>query len=98
MLTLDLIVSIILAAAPAITAIIGIIAAVVKLARDGKHNNKEIIDKLNTVSEEVLSAKEYQELKEQLTLAHAENRELKKTINKLLTKIDRITREEKEEE
>lgn len=98
---LETIITAILAAAPALTAIIGIIAAMVRLINAGKDNSKEITGKFaeamttfEKVRQEVLDTKEYEELKSQLLIAHQENRELKKKINELLTKIDHIKREE----
>lgn len=86
------IIAIVVAAAPALTAILGIITAVVKL----KKSDKEVIDKFEEVRQEIFNTKEYEALKAELKLAHQENRELKKKINELLTKIDRIARKEEE--
>lgn len=83
---------IILAAAPALTAIIGIITAVLKMIKEGKNTNKEIINKFEEVRQEIFNTKEYSDLKDQLAIVHQENAELKKTINELLTKIDHVAR------
>lgn len=88
----------IIAAAPALTAIGSIIVAVIKLVKTGKATNKDIIDKMNQLEQSVLDTKEYQTLKEELVLAHQENRALKKAINELLTKIDHIARGEEDGE
>lgn len=83
----------ILAAAPALTAIIGIIAAVIKLINSGKNTNGQLLTKFEEVRTEVMNTKEYESLKEELKIAHQENRELKKKMNELLTKMDRVTRD-----
>ena len=90
------IMAIVVAAAPSLTAIIGIIAAVVKGIRSNKATSKDVIDKFEEVRQEIFNTKEYSDLKNQLALAHQENRELKKKINELLTKIDHIKRKEDE--
>lgn len=74
-----------IAAAPAITAIAGIVLAVTKL-----------VNAFNDLKAEVVNTKEFEELKVQLNISHAENRELKKKLNQLLTKIDHIQRKEDE--
>lgn len=84
----------IIAAAPSIVSILGIITAVVKMIKAGKTNNTEVITKLEEVRQEVFNAKEFETLKDQLYLAHKENCELKKKLNELLTKIDHIARKE----
>lgn len=92
MMNFEQIIAIVVAAAPALTAIIGIITAVVKL----KNSDKEVIDKFEEVRQEIFNTKEYEALKAELKTAHQENRELKKKLNELLTKIDRIARNEEE--
>ena len=86
-------IAVIVAAAPSVTAIIGIVAAVIKGIKTNKSTSKEIIDKFEEVRQEIFNTKEYEELKAQLLIAHQENRVLKQKLNELLTKIDRIDRE-----
>lgn len=86
--------AILIAATPAITAIIGIISAFIKIKNNNGKTTKELIDKFETVKETVEKTKEYETLKDELALAHQENRELQKSIRELLTKIDRVAREE----
>lgn len=95
-MTVEQIMAIIVAAAPSITAIIGIIFAVIKGIKSNKTTSKDVIDKFEEVRQEIFNAKEYSDLKNQLLIAHQENRELKKKINELLTKIDRIDRSKEE--
>lgn len=93
---LEQIYTLIIAAAPSITAIIGIIFAVVKGIKNNKTTSKDILDKFEELREEVFNTKEYSDLKAQLQIAHQENYALKKKINELLTKIDHIYRNEGE--
>ena len=86
--------ALIIAAAPSITAIIGIVFAVIKGIKSNQTTSKDILDKFEEVREQVFNTKEYTELKEQLKIAYQENYELKKKINELLTKIDHIQRGE----
>lgn len=95
-MTFEQIMAIVVAAAPSLTAIIGIVAAVVKGIKSNKTTSKDVIDKFEEVRQEIFNTKEYSELKDQLKLAHQENYELKKKINELLTKIDHIQRKEDE--
>lgn len=95
-MTFEQIMTIVVAAAPSITAIIGIVTAVVKGISSNKSTSQDVINKFEEVRQEIFNTKEYEELKEQLTLAHQENRELKKKINELLTKIDKIDRSKEE--
>ena len=95
-MTFEQIMTIIVAAAPSITAIVGIVAAVIKGIRSNKATSQDVIDKFEEVRQEIFNTKEYSDLKNQLTLAHQENRELKKKLNELLTKIDKIDRSKEE--
>lgn len=95
-MTVEQIMAIIVAAAPSITAIIGIIFAVIKGIKSNKTTSKDVIDKFEEVRQEIFNAKEYSDLKNQLLIAHQENCALKKKINELLTKIDRIDRSKEE--
>lgn len=95
-MTLEQIYAIIVAAAPALTAIIGIIFAVVKGIKTSKSTSTDVINKFEEVRQEIFNTKEYSELKDQLKIAHQENYELKKKLNELLTKIDHIQRKEGE--
>ena len=84
----------ILAAAPALVSIIGIITAVIKVRTAQNAKLGEVMEKFETLEEEVRDSKQYDDLKRQLLTAHQENRELRKKINELLTKIDRVSRDE----
>lgn len=95
-MTIEQIYALIVAAAPALTAIIGIIFAVVKGIKTSKSTSKDVINKFEEVRQEIFNTKEYEELKAQLVLVNQENLELKKKINELLTKIDHVQRKEGE--
>lgn len=91
-LNIETIITLIVAAAPSIVAIISIILAVVIMIKAGKVSNQEIIDKFEETRKELLDMREFETLKRELKLAHMENRELKKLCKELLTKIDHIAR------
>ena len=93
-MTFEQIMSIVIAAAPSISAIVGIIVAIVKGIKSNDTTSKAVIDKFEEVRQEIFNTKEYEELKAQLVLVHQENLELKKKLNELLTKADRIERGE----
>lgn len=62
--------ALIIAAAPSITAIIGIVFAVIKGIRSNQTTSKDILEKFEEVREQVFDTKEYSELKEQLKIAY----------------------------
>lgn len=95
-MTFEQIMTIVVAAAPSITAIVGIVAAVLKAIKSNKATSQDVINKFEEVRQEIFNTKEYSELKDQLNIAHQENRELKKKLNELLTKIDKIDRSKEE--
>lgn len=95
-MTFEQIMTIVVAAAPSLTAIIGIVAAVIKAVKSNKATSQDVINKFEEVRQEIFNTKEYSDLKNQLTLAHQENRELKQKLNELLTKIDHIDRSKEE--
>lgn len=82
----------IVAAAPSLTSIIGIIFAVLKGVKTSKTTSADVINKFEEVRQEIFNTKEYSELKNQLIIVYQENYELKKKLNELLTKIDHIQR------
>lgn len=80
----------IIAALPAISSIIGIIAAVVKIARDGKQTNKDLSDKFEVLAAELHDSKEMDEVKTQMRALLESNRALQKRYDELLTEITKI--------
>lgn len=80
----------IIAALPAISSIIGIIAAVVKIARDGKKTNKDLSDKFEVLAAELHDSKEMDEMKTQMRALLESNRALQKRYDELLTEITKI--------
>ena len=93
----ELIITTIMAMAPSLISVItvAIISAVTKKFNEKKLS--ECIEHVDNATAEIKSSKEYAEVKEQLALSHKENVELKKKINQLLTKIDKVQRTEEEE-
>lgn len=86
--------TLLIAAVPSVTSIIAIVCAVIKNLKANAKTKKEIIDAFETLKQEVIDTKEYEELKYQLHRAYEENRLLRKRINELLTAIDKIIRPE----
>lgn len=84
------IMSVVVAVAPAVAAITGVIISVFK----NKEGNKVVIDKFNELRTEVANTKEFEQLKLELKLAHEENVKLKKQLNEFLMKLDKIYRGE----
>ena len=80
----------IIAPLPAISSIIGIIAAVVKIARDGKKTNKDLSDKFEVLAAELQDSKEMDEMKTQMRALLESNRALQKRYDELLTEITKI--------
>ena len=93
-MTVETIFLALVAAAPAITAVCSIIAAVVKIIKSNKKEIKAVVDELTALKTEVAKTEEYENLKAQLKEVHRENVELKKRLNEVLTKIDKIQRED----
>ena len=94
-MTLEIIYAAILSAAPSITSVVGNIVSLIKMKLSMDKRFGELVEKFELLKkdvEEVLN--QNTELKNQLVTAHQENRELKKKINELLTKIDHIRRED----
>lgn len=80
------------ASAPAVAAITGIVTAACKIISTGKNNNKQLFRKIDELEKRVLDTKEYETIKSELKIAHQENVQLKRQMNQLLTKLDRIDR------
>lgn len=91
-MTLDQILEIAVAAGPAIAAIIGSIVSHVKTVRKTTDNTDRVVKKFEEVRQEIFNTKEYTDLKDQLARVYQENIDLKRTINELLTKIDKVAR------
>ena len=90
MITISSLLGVLALEAPAIVAVIcSIIMSII---------NKSCINGLKTkvdeLATEVQSTKEYQDVKAQLTIVQQENVQLKKAINELLTKIDKVVRKD----
>ena len=93
---IEMITTAIIAAAPTIASIVGIITACIKMRQNNKSSSSELLNEFKIVKQEVLNTKEYETVKAELALAHKENRELKKIIKELLTKLDKVERPEEE--
>ena len=94
MITFEMILLGLIAAAPSVAAITGIVSGVCNMRKTSKKDSLAVINKLEEVRKDVLDAKEYAELKDELRIAHQENRELRRLIKELLIKTDCINRTE----
>ena len=97
MINFEQIMTVVVAAAPSVTAIIGIIVAVIKGIRSNTDSSKAVMERFESLRTEVMNTKEYEALKEQYLISQKENKELRRLLKELLTKIDRIQRPEEEE-
>lgn len=95
-MSFEQIMSIFVAVAPAVTAVVGVVTAVIKCLKSNENLHSDVKAALEGIKDEIVNTKEYTEVKSQLLLVHSENLELKKKINELLTKIDRIYRGEED--
>lgn len=93
---LDYIFTVLIAAAPALTTIIGCITTFIKMKNNNTKTTTDIMTEFEKVRKQVEDTREYENLKAELAVAHQENRELKKKLNELLTKIDRVARNDEE--
>ena len=91
-MTFEVIMQVFVSACPAIAAIGGIIATAIKLIKAGKDANKELKEAFEDLKGSYKD--EYKDLKAQYTICLQQNYELNKKLNTLLTKIDRVQREE----
>ena len=91
-MTFEVILQVFVSACPALAAIFGIIAAVIKLIKAGKDTNKELKEAFDELRES--SKQETKDLRDQYTICLQQNYELNKKLNTLLTKMDRVQREE----
>ena len=90
MTNLDTLYALIVAAAPAITAIIGIIAAVIKNHKDIQAKTQPILDKFDELRQEVNDKTELTEVKIQMEAIMVENRQLKQEIADLITVLKKV--------
>ena len=77
---------------PAVAAIIGCVITFLKNRKLTKLLEDTLCSKFDNLSEKVIDTKQMSQLKHCLLTTHEENRALKKQLNELLTKIDRIDR------
>lgn len=80
----------IIAAAPAITAVAGIICAVVKMIQNVKSGNKVLVDKFAELETTVKDTSKLDELVLENQVLKQENREIKKLLKEVLTELKKI--------
>lgn len=96
-MTIEQIITVIIAAAPSILATLAVAFFTAINKKYTRDKIGEAVESVEMARSAITSSKEYTDIKEQLLIAHKENVELKKQMNKLLTKIDKVTRNDDEE-
>ena len=86
----------IIAAAPAITAVVTIICSVIKMINNAKSGNKVLVDKFNKLSEEVKDTSKLDELVLENQVLKQENREIKKLLKEVLTELKKVKQPDEE--
>ena len=86
----------IIAAAPAITAVVTIICSVIKMINNAKSGNKVLVDKFNELSEEVKDTSKLDELVLENQVLKQENREIKKLLKEVLTELKKVKQPDEE--
>lgn len=86
----------IIAAAPAITAVITIICSVIKMINNAKHSNKALTDKFEELSTTVKDTSKLDALVLENQVLKQENREIKKLLKQVLTELTKVQQPEEE--
>lgn len=90
--TPELILNLVLAIAPALTSIFGIIAAVIKLIKNNKNSNDSVVETVQKIT--TSHDEEIKTLRETCNALMAQNAELKKQQAKLISKLLHVTEKE----
>lgn len=84
----------IIAAAPAITAVVTIICSVIKMINNAKHSNKALTDRFNQLETTVKDTSKLDALVLENQVLKQENREIKKLLKQVLTQLTKIDQSE----
>lgn len=95
-MTFEQIYTAIIAALPSIVAVVSSIITVIRLIKNNKVSNQEVIDKFEETRQAVMDTKEMEELKRLYVASLQENRELKKLLKQLLTQMTKVEQTEEE--
>ena len=89
-LQLDAIYALLIAAMPAITAVLSIIAAIVKMAKDNKAIIKPVIEQFNALRKEVQDKTELEAVKTEMQAIMTENRQIRQELADLITELKKV--------
>lgn len=87
MIELNALYALLIAALPALSAIFGIIASVVKMAKDNKAVIQPVIDQFNSLRKEVQDKTELEAVKTEMNAIMTENRQLRQEMADLITEM-----------
>lgn len=90
MINIDAIMAIIIASLPTLSAIVGIIVAVIKVLKDNKSIVEPLKVKFEELKNEVKDRKEFDELLNRLDASLEQNRQLMLMNAKLLTELTKV--------
>ena len=90
MIELSAIYAIIIAALPALSAVLGIIASVIKMARDNKAVIQPVIDQFNDLRQEVKDKTELEAVKTEMLAIMTENRQIRQELADLITEMKKV--------
>ena len=90
--TAEMILNLVLAIAPALTSILGIILAVVKMIKTNKDNNTNVVTEVQKIAE--AHEAEIKTLRETCNALMQQNAELKRQQAKIITKALHVTEKE----
>lgn len=89
-LQLDAIYALLIAAAPALTAVLSIIAAIVKMAKDNKAIIKPVTEQFNALRKEVQDKTELEAVKTEMHAIMTENRQIRQELADLITELKKV--------
>lgn len=87
MIELSALYAIIIAALPSLAAILGIIASIVKIAKDNKEVIQPVIDQFNDLRKEVQDKTELEAVKTEMNAIMTENRQIRQELADLITEM-----------
>ena len=82
--------ALLIAAIPALTSILSIIAAVVKVARDNRKEFQPIIDSYNELKKEIQDKTNLDEARNEMKIIIEQNAQLREQNNKLIQALTRV--------
>jgi uncharacterized protein (DUF3084 family) len=87
---LDTLYALLVSAMPALAAIISIIAAIVKMAKDNKEVIKPVVEQFTSLRAEVRDKTELEAVKTEMQAIMAENRQIRQELADLITEMKKV--------